>query len=581
MACKGAGDVLLTLPPLVEGTVRGELELRLGPLVWERPQGSAHALAGCRVRVLWWGDSSGGVLLPVGAADAASLTPPGASPPPGLPPPVAGGASPPSAAMDATARCASAGASTGRQGSAPSGRSPPRPADDACAADAAPQAVARFGVRSSMRHLSAYLVDAGVLTLTLEDRFGGMLGEAAVPLAALAAAAKPGSGNGAPVPAAARFVARGSAAEAPDLHGRLVARAAMQMRVAYPAAGFAETPCSAGLSRVGGAVEPQPDTAGPEEPRRVDAVPAPVPWTDAWCTRSALGPCPSREPVAESAQGHAVAEPQGGLGAPSAGPPGVWWSGELRGWQAQAAAPGQAHAWQQGACFGAVPIAYLAAWQRQAQAQGVPVVPPAWSRQAAPAQPILVPPWPAYAPQAWLASPGPPLAAAQHTPAAGPAPGPSGLRQGHAIAPENTGVGAAAGSAAQGMSTQGLRAASPCARASSGGSGKSGKGPTRRGRAGSVGNGRAAGAFWTGAPGVGGVRSGSDAGRSAAAAAAAGDAGSSDSSADGRAAAGAVGSRGAVPGDVPLEGGAPGRRKRARKARPLINIVLWRSLCAC
>lgn len=83
MACTGAGDELLTLPPLVEGTVRGELELRLGPLVWERPQGSAHAE--CRVRVLWWGDSSGGVLLPVGAAGAAPATSPGAYPPQGPP----------------------------------------------------------------------------------------------------------------------------------------------------------------------------------------------------------------------------------------------------------------------------------------------------------------------------------------------------------------------------------------------------------------------------------------------------------------------------------------------------------------
>ena len=85
MACMGAGDELLTLPPLVEGTVRGELELRLGPLVWERPQGSAHAPAESRVRVLWWGDNSGGVLLPVGAAGAAPAASPGAHPPPGLP----------------------------------------------------------------------------------------------------------------------------------------------------------------------------------------------------------------------------------------------------------------------------------------------------------------------------------------------------------------------------------------------------------------------------------------------------------------------------------------------------------------
>ena len=85
MACAGAGDELLTLPPLVEGTVRGELELRLGPLVWERPQGSAHAPEECRVRVLWWGDSSGGALLPVGAAGAAPAASPGAYPPAGLP----------------------------------------------------------------------------------------------------------------------------------------------------------------------------------------------------------------------------------------------------------------------------------------------------------------------------------------------------------------------------------------------------------------------------------------------------------------------------------------------------------------
>ena len=85
MACNGAGDELLTLPPLVEGTIRGELELRLGPLAWERPQGSAPAPAECRVRVLWWGDSSGGVLLPVGAAGAAPAASPGAYLPPGPP----------------------------------------------------------------------------------------------------------------------------------------------------------------------------------------------------------------------------------------------------------------------------------------------------------------------------------------------------------------------------------------------------------------------------------------------------------------------------------------------------------------
>lgn len=461
-----------------------------------------------------------------------------------------------------------------------------RSAEDACGADAAPEdalwAVARFGVRCSTRHLSAYLADARALTLTLEDQFGGMLGEAAVPLAALAAAAKSGSGAGAPVSADVRFLVQRGAAETPDLHGRPVAHAAMQMRIAYPAAGFAATPRSAGLPRLGSATEPdlagptrarramapQHNMAGPEEPRRRDALPAPVAWDDAGSTSGAPDSGSSGEVVTESGRRHAVAELQGDFDAPGAGPPGVWWSGELRGWQAQAAPPGQPRAWPQGAYFGAVPLAYLAAWQRQAQAQGGPSVPPAWSRQAPPAQPVFVPPWPAYAPQAWPAPPGPQLAAALQTPAAGPGSEPTGLGHGRAAAPVS------AAGAAQGVVTQGLGAARARAGGSGGGPGYPGKGPMRRRRAGSAGTGGAAGALLKGSPGVGGVSGGLRAGRfAAAAAAAAGGVSSSDSSAGGCAAAGAAGGHDAVAGDIPLGVGAPGRMKRARKARPSIHMV--------
>ena len=455
-------------------------------------------------------------------------------------------------------------------------------AEAACAADAAPEdalwAVARFGVRCSTRHLAAYLADARALTLTLEDQFGGMLGEAAVPLAPLAAAAKSGSGAGAPVPADVRFVARGgAAAEAPELHGRPVAQAAMQMRIAYPAAGFAATPRSAALPRLGNAagpdlargegplharsaMAPQHDMVGPEEPRPHEALPAPVAWDDAGSAGGAPDSGSSGEAVIESGRGHAMPELQGDFGAPDAGPPGVWWAGELRGWQAQAAPLGQPRAWPQGACFGAVPAAYLAAWQAQAQAQGAPLVPPAWSRQAPPAQPVFMPPWPAYAPQAWLAPPGPPLAAAPQAPAPSSGPEPSGLGHGRAAAHVS------AAGATQGVVTQGVGAA--CARAggSGGGPGNPGKGPTRRRRAGSAGTGRAAGALQRGAPGGGGVRGGPGAGRSAVAAEAAGDASSSDSSAGGRAAASAVGNGGLAAEALPLSVGAPGRLKRARKA---------------
>lgn len=441
-----------------------------------------------------------------------------------------------------------------------------------CAADAAPEdalwAVARFGVRCSTRHLSAYLADARALTLTLEDRFGGMLGEAAVPLAALAVAAKSGSGAGAPVSADVRFVAQhGGAAEAPDMEGCPVAHAALQMRIAYPAAGFAATPRSAALPLPGSAVEPdlafgegppyarsamapQHDMAGPEEPRQRDALPAPVAWDDAGSTGGAPDSGSGGEAFAERARGHAVAELQGDFGAPDAGPPGVWWAGELRGWQAQP--PGEPRAWPFGAYLGAVPAAYLAAWQAQAQAQGDPWVPPAWSRQAPPAQPVFVPPWPAYAPQAWLAPPSPP--------APNPGSKPLGLGQGHAAAPVS------AAGAAQGIVTQGLGAASAGAGGSGGGSGNPGKGPTRRRRAGSAGTGRTAGAPLDGTPGGRGMRGGLRAGRSAAAAEAAGDASSSDSSAGGHAAASAVGNGGKAAETLPVSVGAPGRLKRARKA---------------
>ena len=432
-------------------------------------------------------------------------------------------------------------------------------------------------MRCSTRHLAAYLADARALTLTLEDEFGGMLGEAAVPLAALAAAAQSGSGAGAPVSVDVRFVAQCGAAEAPDQHGRPVAHAAMLMRIAYPAADFAATPRSAALPRLGSAMEPdlahgagptrphsamapQHDMAGPEEPRRRDALPAPVSWDSAGSSSGAPDSGSSGEAVMESERGHAVAELQGDLGAPGAGPPGVWWAGELRGWQAQPAPPGQPCAWPQGAYFGAVPAAYLAAWQAQAQAQGTPLVPPAWSRQAPPAQPIVMPPWPAYAPQAWLALPGPPLAAAPQAPAPSPDPEPSGLGHGCAAAPVS------AAGAAQGVVTQGLGAARARAGGSGGGPGYPGKGPTRRRRAGSAGIGRAAGAPLEGTPGGRGIRGGLRAGRSAAAAEAAGDASSSDSSAGGCAAASGLGTGGMAAEALPLSVGTPGRLKRARKA---------------
>ena len=561
MARTGAGDEPLTLPPLVEGTVRGELELRLGPLVWERPEGSApRACAVPRARAV------------VGRQQRWRAA----------------------ACQRRRGPCAGCFPTT-------------RPAYTLSRQVTHAYQLLQFNTSTCcLPYFLRQPTSIKFMSIAGQRRVcyrrcamgGRALCRAlqhAAPVRVPGGRCRTDPDPGGPVwrHAGARLRCRSRRLPPPLSQALGPARPYPRMRASWRAAAQQRRlTCAGGPSRVrpwrcaqrtlrqglptrhvpqGQCVRavprpPQQDTAEPEEPRRRDAVPAPVPWSDAWGTSGALGlPC-SGEAVHGAAHGSAAAELQEGPGAPSGDPPGVWWSGELRGWQAQAAPPGQARAWQQGACFGAVPLACLAAWQAQAQAQGAPLVPPAWSRQAAPAQPVFVPPWPAYAQQAWLAALGAPLAAAPQAPAACPGPQPSGLGQGRAAAPESA-VGAA-----QGVITQGLGGASPSAGPSGGGLWYPGKGCTRRRHAGNAGSGRVAGAPLKGMPGGGEVTGGPRAGRSAAAAAAARDGSSSDSSADGDAVAGAVGGRGAAAGQVPLGVGAPGRLKRARKARPSIYV---------
>jgi hypothetical protein len=345
--------------------------------------------------VLWWGDVTGGTLLPL--------------------------------------RPAATAAAAGAPGAAVAGQ----------AADAA--AAVRFGVCCGPRLLAAYLADAGTLTLTLEDAFCGLLGEAAVPLAPLAAgsevtAAVPvmacggGSGgagadaggaarrggdarctegpgvdsgsavNGAAACAAGAVDAAGfpegaSPGPGPELaSGRgsgAIATLAVRLRVTYPTG--APAPADAPSHPAA------PDAAQPEAPRCAAAVPAPLPRSGATGSPSGVPPDPGKfDTLAEIgawADGTSPQRPADGSDA------GTGWTGH--GYPLQQAYPG-------GACLGAVPAAYLAAWQGAAAQR-----PPAWPRQGPPsaALPILASAWPAYAPQPWLS----PYTAAAVGP--GPAPG--------------------------------------------------------------------------------------------------------------------------------------------------------------
>lgn len=388
-----------------------------------------------QVRVLWWGDTSGGTLLPVS-----------------VPAPETGSGA--SRALPAAASAAAASAAEAqpqgakRGGSALKGR------------PAGARAV-RFGVCCGPQHLAAYLADAGTLSLTLEDAFCGLLGEAAVPLAELAAGAPvsvtvcvtargganacssdsraPGSGEartasdqaaesgarevgvqgggsgadglGRDAGAEADVSAEGEGAE-----DRPIARLSVQLSVTFPmaAAAFAGAGVRLGSAAPARAQSPQastprlaePSLAVPEEPRRADAVPAPLPQGAAGRAGGAAHPSTgggdgscdkatllSQEPDLDPT-GHALAS--GGGANVGAGPFSVSWTGY--------AVPGypETHAWQPAAYFGALTAGQLAAWQRWAQQ-----APPAWSRRSPPAaaQPILAPAWPAYVQPSWHAAP--------------------------------------------------------------------------------------------------------------------------------------------------------------------------------
>jgi len=358
--------------------------------------------------VLWWGDVTGGTLLPLRPASDAAIA--------GAPGTVAAGQ----------------------------------------AAGAA--AAARFGACCGPRLLAAYLADAGTLTLTLEDAFCGLLGEAAVPLAPLAAGSEftgdvpvmaCGGGNGGAGAAAGGHVRGGGdaccmegasmdsgstmngaaacaagavdAVSAPEgappapgaeaASGRgsgVIATLAVRLRVTYPTG--APAPADAP------SYPAAPDTAQPEAPRCAAAVPAPLPRGGAAGSPCGLQPDPAdRDTPADcGAWPDATLQQRPADGSIVAA---VW---AARGRPPQQAYPG-------GACLGAVPAAYLAAWQSAAAQR-----PPAWPRQAPPsaaALPILASAWPAYAPQPWLS----PYAAA----AAGPGPA-----QGGGAAEAGAGAGA-------------------------------------------------------------------------------------------------------------------------------------------
>ena len=387
-----------------------------------------------QVRVLWWGDTTGGTLLPVRAA--APETGSGAS----APLPAAACAA---AASDAQAQLSG----TKPGGSARDGR------------PASARAV-RFGVCCGPPHLAAYLADAGTLTLTLEDAFCGLLGEVAVPLAELAAgapvsvsvcvtargganacstesraagsgvactaedqAAESGAGEGSKqgggsgvdgigsqAGAEADVRAEGEGADGP------IARLNVQLNVTFPMAPAAFAGARVGLGsapstraqslRASPARFVEPNLAVPEEPRRADAVPAPLPQGAAGqagrashpSTGGGHGSCGEASPVSQEPDlaptGHAPAS--GGGASVGAGPSIVPWTG-----YAVPGFPGT-QAWQPAAYFGAVTAAQLAAWQRWAQQ-----APPAWSRRSPPAaaQPMLAPAWPAYVQPSWHAAP--------------------------------------------------------------------------------------------------------------------------------------------------------------------------------
>lgn len=388
-----------------------------------------------QVRVLWWGDTSGGTLLPVSAT--APETGSGASP--ALP-----AAASAAAAPDARAQPPG----TKRGGSALDGR------------PAGARAV-RFGVCCGPPHLAAYLADAGTLTLTLEDAFCGLLGEAVVPLAELAAgapvsvsvcvtargganacrtesraagsgeactaknqAAESGAGEGSKQGGGSRADGLGSHAGAEvdvsaageGAEGRPIARLNVQLSVTFPmaAAGFAgarvglgsAAPTRAQSPRASPARLAEPSLAVPEEPRRADAVPAPLPQGAAGraggashpSTGGGHGSCDEALPLSQEPDlaptGHALAS--GGGANVGARLSSVSWTG-----YAVPGFPGT-HTWQPAAYFGAVTAAQLAAWQHWAQQ-----APPAWSRRSPPAaaQPILASAWPAYVQPSWHAAP--------------------------------------------------------------------------------------------------------------------------------------------------------------------------------
>jgi hypothetical protein len=55
----------VTLPPLVDGPIRGHLKLKVGPIAWLdgcAPPGLTGAL---QARITWWGDDTGGEVLPL------------------------------------------------------------------------------------------------------------------------------------------------------------------------------------------------------------------------------------------------------------------------------------------------------------------------------------------------------------------------------------------------------------------------------------------------------------------------------------------------------------------------------------